>query len=165
MRAQEGAHHPHGHALRGAADDAQVAQLLVQRQPVARLALDRRRPAGERGSEAGLDQALEGGVVGGARLAHGAQDSALGIGRALEARGCLVRSVAGEDGMGVAVDQAGRDERGSELDPIVIGWGVARMADPCDAAVTHDERPWRETGGRQTAGAGQEHWLSECGRA
>ena len=86
-------------------------QLLVQGQAVAGLAFDSRRTRGQGGAETGLDEGLEPCVVGGARGGDGAQDAATGVRRALQPRRGLVRSVAGEDGVGVAVDESGGDQR------------------------------------------------------
>ena len=108
--AEEGADDAERQPLGNAADDAQVAKLLFERESVAGLALDRRRAGGQRGTKPRLDQALQRGFVGGARRAHGSQDPTLAIRDTLEPSGRLVRAVAGEDWMCVAIDQPGRHE-------------------------------------------------------
>ncbi len=76
VRAEEGRHDPHRQPIGHAANDAEVAQLLVERQPVAGLALDGGRAGGERGAQPRLAQRLERGVVGVTRRGDGAQDPA-----------------------------------------------------------------------------------------
>ena len=128
------------------ADDPQVAELLVERQPVARLALDSGRARGQGGAQTRLDEGFERRVLGGAGGGDGAQDAAPGVRSTPEPGGCLVRSVAGEDGVGVAVDEARGDERRSEVDAIVIVRGLRCGSDPGDPAVTHLDRPRRDPG-------------------
>ena len=157
MGAEEGRHHPDRKPLRDAPDDAEVAQLLVERQPVAGLALDRRRAGGQGRAQARLAQRLEGGVVGGPRGGDRPKDPAAGVRRPLEPGRSLVGAIAGEDRMGVAVDEARRDQCGAEVDARVVGWRVSGRADPRDPALTDLDRPRRDPRGRQATTAGQEH--------
>ncbi len=114
-------------------------------------------PAAKARTQPSLDQTLQRGVVGIARLAHGAQDAALGVWRALQASGGLVGPIAREDGVRVAVDQPGRDEGGPKVDAVVVIRRGAGIADPRHAPVPHLYGPWGESRGRQAAGARQEH--------
>ena len=141
VRAEEGRHDANRHPIGDAPNDAEVAELFLERQAVAGLALDRRRAGGQGGTQARLAQRLERRVVGRARGGHGPQDAAAGVGSSLEARGGLVRAVAGEDRMGVAVDEARRHERGAEVDALIAVWRIARGADPRDPPVAKLDRP------------------------
>ena len=97
-------------------------------------------------------------VVGGAGGADGAQDAAIGVGRALQPGRRLVGTVAGKDGMGVAVDQPGRHEGAPEVDAArrPAAHRPGRRSRRSRPSRTLD-RPGRQSRRRQAAGAGQEH--------
>ena len=141
VRAEERRHDAHRQPIGDAPNDAEVAKLLLQRQSVSGLAFDRRRSGGQGGPQARLAQRLERRVVGRARCGHGPQDAASGVGSSLEACGGLVGAVAGEDGMGVAVDESRRHERGAEVHALVGVGRLARIADPRDPSIADLDRP------------------------
>ena len=141
MGAKEGRHDANRQPIGDASNDAEVAQLLLQRQAVAGLALDGRGPGGQGGPQALLAERLERRVIGRARGGHGPQDAAAAVRGSLEACRGFVRAVAGEDRMGVAVDEARRHERGAEVHRLVAIGRLARIADPRDPSIANLDRP------------------------
>ncbi len=138
---EEGRHDANRQPIGDPPNDAEVAQLFLQRQAVAGLALDGRRPGGQRGPQALLAERLERRVIGRARGGHGPQDAAAAVGGSIEACRGFVRAVAGEDRMGMAVDEAGRHERGAEVHGLLSVRCLARTADPRDPSVADLDRP------------------------
>ena len=139
--AKERCHDAYRQLIGDAPNDAEVAQLFLQRQAVTGLALHRRRSGGQGGPQALLAERLERRVIGRARGSHRPQDSAAGVGGSLEARRGFIRAVSGEDRMGVAVDEARRHERGAEVHRLVAIGRLARIADPRDPSIANLDRP------------------------
>jgi hypothetical protein len=158
VRPEERGDHPDRQVGCQATEKAEVTELLAERQPVAGLALHRRGARGESRPQARLDERRQRCVIGRPGRAHRAQDAAIGVRSAFEPCGGLVGSVPGEDRMGVAVHEPGRDQRAADVDPVLVR-GVGRVADPRDPAVLDSHGPRRAAGRGQAAGAGQQHRL------
>jgi hypothetical protein len=142
VRAKEGAHEPHRRI--GGAQEPECAELIGHREPVAGLRLDRRRPPGQGMAQALAEQLSQLFVRGGPGCSDGAQDAAAVVWRPSKSGGCLVGSVAGVDGVGVGIHQAGRHERAAELNVGVRPRRVVPQSDPLDAPGIDKNRPWRE---------------------
>ncbi len=150
MGAEEAGGDGDGADVAEAAGDAQHLELACRVEPVAGFDLDRGDALAQESIEAGQRGGEESVVIGGARRRHGRDDAAalagdLGIARAFEAEFELAGARAGEDEMGVAVDEAGRHPA---LAAIVDGGGEAigragqRVAPPdeCDTVAGDRQR-------------------------
>ena len=120
--------------------DRQDAGLVVDGQAVAALDLDGGRAlAAHLGDQPG-DVAGELLVGGGAGGGDGGADAAGGVRRAGHPGRELRRPVAGEDQVGVAVDEAGEHRAAAGVDLLVGGRRVGGRADPGDLRALDDER-------------------------
>ena len=118
MRRQAGGAHRHGQILPQAAGDPQAAGLVLGRQTVAGLDLQRGDALGQQRPGAGQGAGQQLVFRRGAGGSHGGQDAAAGAGDGLVAGALqpqleLLRAVAAVNQMGVAVHQARRDQGAS----------------------------------------------------
>ena len=121
VRRQAGRLHGERQLAAEAARDAQAARLVLGGEAVARLDLDRRHAFAHQGEGALAGELEQGLVARRARRRDGRADAAAGLGDVLVARAFqalleLAGALAGVDEVGVAVDEARRDERAAEVD-------------------------------------------------
>ena len=114
VRPEEGRADRHRPHLAERPRDPQLLQLALEIEAVAGLDLHRGHALGDQGVEAGQGGCDQLRLAGGACGAHGRDDAAAGPRDLLVARPCqpqleLAGAVAGEDQVGVAIDQPGRD--------------------------------------------------------
>ena len=148
MRREAGVSHVERQLAAEAARDAQAARLVLGREAVARLDLERRH-AFLHQREGALAREVEQCLVARrARRRDGRADAAAGAGDVLVARALeplleLAGALAGVDEVGVAVDEAGRDEGAAEID-LGLGARVRRQvglgAGPGDRRVVDEQR-------------------------
>ena len=118
-----------GRHLRG---QAERALLVRDGQPVPALDLDGRGALGAQLGDPGAEQRAQRGVVRGPGGGDGRGDPAPVVALAAHPGGELGRPVAGEDQVGVRVDEARDHGAAAEVDPPVRGRGQRGRADPRD---------------------------------